>query len=156
VNSQCSCSADAEARDRRSLQDRTSVSAEFNRTNADGPRAPSAPHSDHRYLAEFATEPEKKENADKASESYQTAMSCAEEELASTHPIRLGLALNYSVFLYEVNNQQGEACKLAKSAFDAAIAELDKLDEESYKDSTLIMQLLRDNLTLWTSEDQNE
>jgi 14-3-3 protein epsilon len=110
----------------------------------------------HRYLAEFATEPEKKENADKASESYQTAMSCAEEELASTHPIRLGLALNYSVFLYEVNNQQGEACKLAKSAFDAAIAELDKLDEESYKDSTLIMQLLRDNLTLWTSEDQNE
>ena len=24
--------------------------------------------------------------------------------------------------------------------------------EESYKDSTLIMQLLRDNLTLWTSD----
>ena len=38
-------------------------------------------------------------------------------------------------------------------AFDDAIAELDTLDEESYKDSTLIMQLLRDNLTLWTSED---
>ena len=38
-------------------------------------------------------------------------------------------------------------------AFDDAIAELDTLDEESYKDSTLIMQLLRDNLTLWTSEE---
>ena len=40
-------------------------------------------------------------------------------------------------------------------AFDDAIAELDTLSEDSYKDSTLIMQLLRDNLTLWTS-DQSE
>lgn len=37
-------------------------------------------------------------------------------------------------------------------AFDEAIAELDTLGEDSYKDSTLIMQLLRDNLTLWTSD----
>merc|ERR1712176_1322120 len=72
--------------------------------------------------------------------------------LAPTHPIRLGLALNYSVFLYEVQAKQTEACTLAKKAFDDAIAELDTLDEESYKDSTLIMQLLRDNLTLWTSD----
>lgn len=42
-----------------------------------------------------------------------------------------------------------------RQAFDDAIAELDTLSEESYKDSTLIMQLLRDNLTLWTS-DQGE
>ena len=73
-------------------------------------------------------------------------------ELAPTHPIRLGLALNYSVFLYEVQQKSDEACNLAKQAFDDAIAELDTLDEESYKDSTLIMQLLRDNLTLWTSD----
>ena len=73
--------------------------------------------------------------------------------LAPTHPIRLGLALNYSVFLYEVQSESMKACDLAKQAFDEAIAELDTLDEESYKDSTLIMQLLRDNLTLWTSDD---
>jgi len=72
-----------------------------------------------------------------------------------THPIRLGLALNYSVFYYEILNDPDQACNLAKHAFDDAIAELDTLSEESYKDSTLIMQLLRDNLTLWTSDKQD-
>lgn len=95
-----------------------------------------------------------------------------------THPIRLGLALNFSVFHYEIRNCPDAACKLAKQvckhfykksfsllssqwfyvagvkhfsflqAFDDAIAELDQLCEDSYKDSTLIMQLLRDNLTV--------
>ena len=66
--------------------------------------------------------------------------------------LRLGRALNYSVFHFEIQNKPQEACALAKQAFDDAIAELDTLSEESYKDSTLIMQLLRDNLTLWTSD----
>ena len=134
----------------------------------------------------------------------------ANTELAPTHPIRLGLALNFSVFYYEILNSPDRACNLAKQvgkpefhialyilsyiwsrlfignglfgfgvvlfweglvescvllisalffpcanqAFDEAIAELDTLGEESYKDSTLIMQLLRDNLTLWTSDMQ--
>jgi 14-3-3 protein epsilon len=63
------------------------------------------------------------------------------------------LALNFSVFYYEILNSPDRACHLAKQAFDDAIAELDSLSEESYRDSTLIMQLLRDNLTLWTSSD---
>ena len=75
-------------------------------------------------------------------------------ELPPTHPIRLGLALNFSVFYYEILNSPDRACHLAKQAFDDAIAELDTLSEESYKDSTLIMQLLRDTLTLWTSDMQ--
>ena len=72
-----------------------------------------------------------------------------------THPIRLGLALNFSVFYYEILNSPERACHLAKQAFDDSIAELDTLGEDSYKDSTLIMQLLRDNLTLWTSDMQD-
>ncbi|CAN1314065.1 14-3-3-like protein GF14 iota [Linum perenne] len=99
-----------------------------------------------RYLAEFKTESERKDAAEQSLKGYEST------ELPSTHPIRLGLALNFSVFYYEIMNSPERACHLAKQAFDEAIAELDTLNEESYKDSTLIMQLLRDNLTLWTSD----
>ena len=84
----------------------------------------------------------------KSSEAYEEAMNVAKNTLPPTHPIRLGLALNYSVFYYEIGGKKDKACELAKSAFDEAIAELDQLKEDSYKDSTLIMQLLRDNLTV--------
>jgi 14-3-3 protein epsilon len=106
----------------------------------------------HRYLAEFSTGDKRKESADKSLESYQSASEIANVELPPTHPIRLGLALNFSVFYYEILNSPDHACHLAKLAFDDAIAELDTLSEESYKDSTLIMQLLKDNLTLWTGD----
>ncbi|KAF2360786.1 14-3-3 domain [Trinorchestia longiramus] len=88
--------------------------------------------------------------------SYQEAFDIAKSKMQPTHPIRLGLALNFSVFYYEILNSPDRACHLAKQAFDDAIAELDTLNEDSYKDSTLIMQLLRDNLTLWTSDTQAE
>ncbi|XP_076452757.1 14-3-3 protein epsilon-like [Babylonia areolata] len=110
----------------------------------------------HRYLAEFATGNDRKEAAENSLVAYKAASDIAMTELPPTHPIRLGLALNFSVFYYEILNSPDRACRLAKAAFDDAIAELDTLSEESYKDSTLIMQLLRDNLTLWTSDMQGE
>ena len=109
----------------------------------------------HRYLAEVTAGDKRQEVINESETAYQDASQQA-QDLEPTHPIRLGLALNFSVFYYEIKNQPDEACKLAKSAFDDAIAELDNLKEESYKDSTLIMQLLRDNLTLWTSDAQGD
>jgi len=109
----------------------------------------------YRYLAEFASGEEKTAASSSAEGAYKVATQDS-EGLPPTHPIRLGLALNYSVFLYEVQSSKDDACTLAKKAFDDAIAELDTLDEESYKDSTLIMQLLRDNLTLWTSDGEEQ
>ncbi|CAN1340843.1 14-3-3-like protein B (Fragment) [Linum perenne] len=96
----------------------------------------------HRYLAEFKVGDERKAAAEDTMLSYKAAQETAAADLAPTHPIRLGLALNFSVFYFEILNQS------------EAIAEIDTLGEESYKDSTLIMQLLRDNLTLWTSDVQ--
>mmetsp|Transcript_5471 Transcript_5471/g.9011 ORF Transcript_5471/g.9011 Transcript_5471/m.9011 type:complete len:244 (-) Transcript_5471:266-997(-) len=106
----------------------------------------------HRYLSEFQAGDARGGSAEAALESYKSASEIAAADLPPTHPIRLGLALNFSVFYYEILNNPDKACQIAKQAFDDAIAELDTLNEESYKDSTLIMQLLRDNLTLWTSD----
>merc|ERR1719264_463027 len=108
----------------------------------------------YRYIAEFAEADKKAKSAENARKAYEQATKVAEQDLAVTHPIRLGLALNYSVFQYEVLQNPEEACKMARTAFEDAIADLDSVAEDSYKDSTLIMQLLRDNLTLWTSDQE--
>jgi len=105
-----------------------------------------------RYLAEVAVGDAKSAVVDDSQKAYQDAFEISKSKMQPTHPIRLGLALNFSVFYYEILNSPDRACHIAKQAFDDAIAELDTLSEESYKDSTLIMQLLRDNLTLWTSD----
>ncbi|KAF3588374.1 hypothetical protein F2Q69_00027507 [Brassica cretica] len=86
----------------------------------------------YRYLAEFKTEQERKEASEQSLKGYEAATQAASTELPSTHPIRLGLALNFSVFYYEIMNSPERACHLAKQAFDEAIAELDTLSEESY------------------------
>lgn len=107
----------------------------------------------YRYLTESVAKDEYKH---KTQEFYSEAHDVATTSLASTHPIRLGLALNYSVCKYEILKDPKEACAMAKKAFDDAISQLDDLKESDYKDSTLIMQLLRDNLTLWTSADTED
>jgi len=111
-----------------------------------------------RYKAEFTADEARKQAGLQSLEAYTSAkdLACGENGLATTHPIRLGLALNFSVFYFEILNEPTKACDLAKKAFDDAMEKLDDLEEEEYKDSTVIMQLLRDNLTLWTSGDNEE
>ncbi|KAG0734221.1 hypothetical protein G6F57_010283 [Rhizopus arrhizus] len=110
----------------------------------------------HRYIAEYATGEKRLQSADSAHEAYQQAMTIAEKDLDTVNPVRLGLALNYSVFYYEILNSPDRACQLAKEAFDDAITELDNMTDHSYKDSVLIMQLLRDNVSLWSAETQQD
>jgi len=56
-----------------------------------------------RYLGEFMQGDERKKVIDNAQDSYKRATEEA-EKLKTTHPIRLGLALNFSVFYYEILN----------------------------------------------------
>lgn len=112
----------------------------------------------NRYRAEYLkgnNDGEPRFNAKKAArEAYEEAKNKAIESLPKCDTTRLGLMLNLSVFYYEVEEDSKSACKLAKEAFDDAIQNLDSLHDNKYKDSTLIMQLLRDNLTLWQSEQE--
>lgn len=105
-----------------------------------------------RYIAEFARSSERHQAAGKASDAYIRAYDLAQNELLPTHPIRLSLALNYSVFNYDILGERSRAQDIARLAFDEAVAGLDNVTEESYKDSTMIISLLRDNLTLWAND----
>merc|ERR1712217_73180 len=93
----------------------------------------------YRYIAEFREGDDKKKAAESARLAYEDASKVAEKDLAVTHPIRLGLALNYSVFQYEVLSNPDEACKMARTAFEDAIAELDNVQEDSYKDVLVLL-----------------
>lgn len=105
----------------------------------------------YRYLAEFLDGLEKLETAETALSAYQDAQHAASLHLQVTDPIRLGLGLSFSVFYYEVLNDPETAVVTARSAFEDAITALDSVDEKTYKDSSQIMQMLRDNIALWTS-----
>merc|ERR1711988_737483 len=83
----------------------------------------------YRYIAEFTDGDAKTKAANNAKLAYEEAQKVAEKDLAVTHPIRLGLALNFSVFQYEVLSNPDEACKMARTAFEDAIAELDNVAE---------------------------
>ncbi|OQS07889.1 14-3-3 protein epsilon [Thraustotheca clavata] len=108
----------------------------------------------YRYLAEFQT---KDQGAvDKALACYSQATDIATAKLHSTNPLRLGLSLNFAVFYCEIMKLPDQACQLAKKAFDDAIADMDSLTEESFRDAAMILQIIRDNLTLWTSEEDDD
>merc|ERR1719161_371303 len=85
----------------------------------------------YRYIAEFSDGDKHSNAAESARLAYEDAQKVAEKDLAVTHPIRLGLALNFSVFQYEVLSNPEDACKMARTAFEDAIAELDNVAEDS-------------------------
>ena len=100
----------------------------------------------HRYLAEFTTGADKASAAEQARSAYQQATNIATKELPAAHPDRLGLALNFSVFLNAVATDRVAACKIASTALDDSIAEPAALTEDSCVDSVHSMELLRDYL----------
>lgn len=106
----------------------------------------------YRYISEYAKDEQHKAVSKGAFDAYQAALDIANAELKTTNPIRLGLTLNFSVFHYESLNDPTKACNMAKQAFDDAIADIEHIEEEHYKDATSILQLIRDNITLWTTE----
>jgi 14-3-3 protein epsilon len=106
----------------------------------------------YRYSVEFKTDADRAEGAEKARASYESAVAIATAELGKADPAYLGLALNYSVFLYEIIGKKEEAIDLADKSFKAAVDLLDSLEEAQYSEATLILQLLKDNVALWNEE----
>ena len=97
----------------------------------------------------------RKELEAEANVSYESALSLS-RSLPPTHPIRLGVALNYSLFFKEIVGFSGAAYDIARTAFDDGNSLLDTLADETYKESTLQMQLLRDNIILSMSSEEEK
>ncbi len=109
----------------------------------------------YRYLAEFSKE-ELNTVIEESMKAYQEAYSLAQAHLHVTHPVRLGLALNFSVFYYETLNDPEKASKLAIQAFDDAIHELETLSDDESRESRLILRFIRDNLSIWNPDNRND
>tara|TARA_B110000285_G_scaffold225168_1_gene283005 strand:+ start:158 stop:877 length:720 start_codon:yes stop_codon:yes gene_type:complete len=107
----------------------------------------------YRYVAECAKGDQLDTVKNGALEAYnESNTNC--QTLNACNPIRLGLALNFSVFHYEVMNDHKKACELGESALSDALEKIDDVDEETFRDAKSIIELLKENLSLWKEEDE--
>ena len=110
----------------------------------------------YRYKCEFSNGKDFDEACANAEKVYKEAYELSNKEMPITNSTRLGLDLNFSVFYYEIKGLKEEACNVAKNAFDEAMKSLDDLEKSRAKDTLLIIQLLKENLILWTNEMNGE
>lgn len=103
-----------------------------------------------RYLAEFAQDGNFDRVVQEALEAYDQASKIAEEGLPDGHPVRLGIALNFSVFHFEALSDPAKACELARAAIETPESAISALPEDQARDSEALLKLLQDNLNLWT------
>merc|ERR1712146_561589 len=102
----------------------------------------------YRYVAESATDATLQEVKEGALKGYEEADKLS-KGLNACNPIRLGLALNFSVFHYEVMNDHKKACELGEAVFFEVLEKIDDVDEETFRDAKSIIELLKENLSLW-------
>lgn len=107
----------------------------------------------YRYIAENAKEAKLEDVKQKAKAAYEQANAI---DLPACNPIKLGLALNFSVFNYEVLKDHAKACELADSALQQALDKIDELEEDDFRDAKSIIELLKENLTLWKEEEEGD
>ena len=110
----------------------------------------------YRYICEFAEGKEFDENLKKAEEFYKKGYNVSIKDLPVNNCTRVGLALNYAVFLYEIKGDKKMAFDIAKKAFDESMKFVDDLEKPKCRDTLLVIQLLKENLIFWSSEMNEE
>tara|TARA_B110000503_G_C7001681_1_gene351812 strand:+ start:332 stop:691 length:360 start_codon:yes stop_codon:yes gene_type:complete len=106
----------------------------------------------YRYTAESASDDKIEEVKQGALAGYNESQKLS-KSLNACNPIRLGLALNFSVFYYEVINDHKKACELGETALTEALEKIDDVDEETFRDAKSIIELLKENISLWKEEE---
>lgn len=104
-----------------------------------------------RYKWEATGDANRPDVAAKCKAAYQEAAALADTSLPTYHPLRLGLALNFAVFIYEILGETAEAHELASNAYSEAGSGINQLSEESKQEATHTLELLKENIQLWQS-----
>ncbi|KAL3073629.1 hypothetical protein niasHS_014395 [Heterodera schachtii] len=107
----------------------------------------------YRYISEVATDEDRSGVVELAKVAYQEAMDTAGDKIPATDPTRLGLALNFAVFNYEILNSVSEARKVIQTALDLANAEIPKLKEPLSEEAEGNLRVMKENMDLWKPED---
>ena len=108
----------------------------------------------YRYVAESAHDAILEETKKGALEGYSKSLEHT-QSLNACNPTRLGLALNQSVFYYEIMKDHKKACELGENALNEALEKIDDVDEETFRDAKSIIELLKENLSLWKEEEND-
>jgi 14-3-3 protein epsilon len=108
-----------------------------------------------RYEAEFETDERRDVAIANADACYGEAMRFAEDKMDIVHPMRLGLVLNYCVFLVDVKGEKETGRRTARAALDRAEAMIAEWNAQR-QDADICLKLLRDNLDLWQKENKPE
>lgn len=103
----------------------------------------------YRYKWEATSDAQRPAVASDCKKAYQEAASLADTSLPAYHPLRLGLALNFSVFLYEVLGQTSRAIELASKAYNDSGSGIEQLSAESKGEALHTLQLLDENIKAW-------
>ena len=110
----------------------------------------------NRYICEFAEGKEYEECLNKSEEFYKKAYNISVKDLPVNNCTRVGLALNYAIFLYETKGDKKTAFELAKKTFDESMKFVDELEKPKNRDTLMLIQLLKENLIFWSSEMNND
>ena len=106
----------------------------------------------YRYIAEVSVGDLYTRSCEKAMLSYEEAVTVLGSRTSPANPSRLSIELNKSVMLYEILSQDEKAVLLAKAVFDEGMKDLDNLGEEDMRESSILLKLMKDNITLWTTD----
>ena len=105
-----------------------------------------------RYICEFAEGKEFEYNLNKAEEYYKKAFEISEKKLPIINCNRVSIGLNYAIFLYEVKKDRMAGFDVAQNIFKESMKFIDDLEKSKFRDTLLIIQLLKENIIFWNSE----
>jgi len=104
----------------------------------------------NRYMAEVRDKGQREHAVEEAKKAYQEALAEADQHLLTTHPVRLGLSLNWAVFQNEILSNREGAVKTAETTIHGAMQALEGMPDEAYQDALGTLRMLQDNLALWS------